>query len=219
MADLPEVSIVLPVHDAEARLEALVAGLRGRLVEADFEAEIILAEHGSTDRTARVAGQLSAQFPEVYSFCVGPISPGTAQRRAIAAARGRYVVCDAIGLGDVDFIGRAIDRLRLEHTDVVVGRTHDETTQVPLDRIYQQLFRWGVGFEAAPSGLIAFRRALVAPIAERCATDSDIFATELVIRCQRQGLRVDALTVRGAELASPLRLLGEAVELRRALGR
>ncbi len=219
MTDLPEVSIVLPVHDAEARLEALVVGLRGRLLEADFEAELFLAEHGSTDRTARVAGQLSAQFPEVHSFCVGPVSPGMAQRRAIAAARGRYVVCDAVGLGDVDFIGRAVDRLRLDGSDVVVGRAQPNPATEPMDRVYQQLFRWGVGFEAAPSGLIAFRRAIVAPIAERCATDSDVFATELLIRCQRQGLRVDTLTVRGADLASPLRLLGEAMQLRRALDR
>jgi len=191
-----EVSIVLPVRDAEPHLMAVVDSLRQRVAQGDFRHELWLAEHGSTDRTARVVGQLSAKYPEVEGLCVGGASLGTALRRAIAAARGRFVVCDSLGAGGLDFIGGAVGRLRLGD-DVVMGRSDAPGTGDRSLDTYRDLLRWGVGFELmAPGGLIAFRRELVAPIAERCTMDGEGFGSELVIRCRRQGLRVTELAVR-----------------------
>jgi len=52
-------------------------------------------------------------------------------------------------------------------------------------------------------GLKAFRRAAVLPVVRQCVIDRDLFASELVIRCARSGLRLREIPIQLAEKRPP----------------
>ncbi|MCA9647619.1 MAG: glycosyltransferase family 2 protein, partial [Myxococcales bacterium] len=117
----PEVSIVIPVYNEEAILHAAVVDLRERLKPLNWNYEVILAENGSRDRTLEIAKQLSQKYPEVRYLSAGEPNYGLALRRGIQDARGTYVLCDEIDLCDTDFHQEAVDILRAERAQLVIG--------------------------------------------------------------------------------------------------
>ena len=61
-----KLSVVLPVHDGQDRIEAEVLRLLDKLSEVVSEAlEIVVVDDGSRDRTAEVLDHLSAEYPQV----------------------------------------------------------------------------------------------------------------------------------------------------------
>ncbi|HEU5072523.1 MAG TPA: glycosyltransferase, partial [Polyangiaceae bacterium] len=108
----PEVSIVIPVHNEEALLEPALGELRERLAALPLSYEIVLAENGSSDRTLERVFELEQAWPELRSVTLPTANYGRALRRGLEVARGRYVVCDEIDIGDTDFYARALDLLR-----------------------------------------------------------------------------------------------------------
>lgn len=208
---LPEVSIVVPVFDEEAILHAAVVDLRERLRDAGFTYELILAENGSRDATAVIARSLSERYAEVSTFSVAEANYGLALRIGIGRAQGDIVICDEIDLCDADFHRRAVGMLREGEVDMVIGSklmagAQDER---PLFRhaaslAYTSLLRLTLGFRGTDThGLKAFRREVVAPLADRCVVDGDVFASELVIRAYREGVRVVEIPVRLLEKRPP----------------
>lgn len=207
----PEVSIVIPIYNEEAILHAAVVDLRTRLEQVDWTYELCLAENGSSDGTVEVAQALSERYAEVHTFSIGEPNYGLALRRGIARAAGCFVLCEEIDLCDVDFHVRAVDLLRSGSADLVIGSklisgAQDER---PLFRhaashIYNGLLRVTLGFRGTDThGLKALRRSVMGPIAERCVVDKDVFASELVIRAYREGVRVREIPVRLMEKRPP----------------
>ena len=218
-AEEPEVSIVVPVFDEEAILRAAVVDLRERLRDAGFSYELILAENGSRDATARVAEELSGKYPEVTTFSVPEANYGLALRIGIGRARGQLVICDEIDLCDADFHVQAVAMLRAGSAEMVIGSKLMEGArdERPLFRhaaslAYTGLLRVTLGFRGSDThGLKAFRRDVVGPIAARCVVDGDVFASELVIRAYRQGVRVVEVPVRLLEKRPPTVRLAQRV--------
>jgi glycosyltransferase involved in cell wall biosynthesis len=206
------VSIVIPVYNEEAILSAAVADLRERLGEVDFPPhEIILAENGSRDATISIAARLSEKYPELRYLSLGDPNYGKALREGIRRARGEYVICDEIDLCDVDFYRSALWRLENEGADMVVGSKVLEGArdERPLFRhlgtqVFNLLLRLSLGFRGTDThGLKAFRREKLLPIIEQCLVDRDVFASEFVIRVERQSFRIMEIPVRVVEKRPP----------------
>jgi hypothetical protein len=121
------------------------------------------------------------------------------------------VICEEIDLCDTEFHRRAVEILRQQDADMVIGSKlmAGASDERPLLRhvasqLYNALLRAALGFEGTDThGLKAFRRSAVAPIAARCVVDRDVFASELVIRAYREGLRVREVPVRLMEKRPP----------------
>lgn len=207
----PEISVVIPVYDEEAILHAAVVELRENLRDLGCSYEIVLAENGSRDRTRTVLEKLSARYPEVRSFSIGEPNYGAALRAGIERARGSIVICEEIDLCDVDFHARAIAALRAGEVDMVVGSKllpGAEDVRPALRHaaslVYSRLLRVTLGFRGTDThGLKAFCRAAVLPTVRACLVDKDVFASELVIRAYRAGLRVREIPVRVMEKRTP----------------
>jgi glycosyltransferase involved in cell wall biosynthesis len=214
----PDVSIVIPVYSEEGILREAVtelrdglAGLRAQLALPDLTFEIILAENGSKDSTADLASHLAAEMPEVRTFSLGEPNYGKALRRGILEARGTYVICEEIDLCDLDFHRRALERLRHGDCDFVVGSKamKGASDERPLLRraatkVINGMLRVALDFRGTDThGLKAFRRATVAPIVDECVIDRDLFASELVIRAGRAGLRVVEIPIKLHEKRPP----------------
>ena len=206
--------MVIPVYNEEGILDASVRELARGLAAMRVRHEIWIAENGSRDATAALAAALAAELEGVETFSIG--SPGhgdygAALREGIARARGEFVICEEIDLCDLDFHARALERLRAGAADLVIGSkamrgAHDRR---PLGRrvatrVYNGLLRVTLGFRGTDThGLKAFRRSVVAPVAARCVVNHDVFASELVIRAQREGVRTLEIPVSLAEKRAP----------------
>jgi glycosyltransferase involved in cell wall biosynthesis len=217
---LPEidVSIVIPIfneegilRDAVSQLISAWAEVRGALTAPGLRLEVILAENGSTDRTAELASHLAAELAEVQAFSLGEPNYGKALRAGIERARGTYVICEEIDLCDTDFHRRALELLRHDDCDFVVGSKvmPGSSDQRPLVRrvatkVINGMLRVALDFRGTDThGLKAFRRAAVLPIVEQCVVDRDLFASELVIRADRAGVNLIEVPVRLAEKRPP----------------
>jgi len=207
----PEVSIVIPVYNEEALLRSALVDLRTRLAQMGWQYEIVLAENGSTDRTLERVQELTDEWPELRSITLPVPNYGRALRQGIEAARGSYVVCDEIDIGNTDFYARALDLLRQDRADLVVGSKliGGAKDDRPLFRHWLSLAYTGtlallVGFRGTDThGLKAFRREPMLPVVRACQVERDVFASELVIRAHRAPLRVIEIPTRIREKRPP----------------
>jgi len=101
--------------------------------------------------------------------------------------------------------------LRAANADMVVGSkaAKGASDRRPLlrrlaTRVHNKLLKVLVGFRGTDThGLKAFRRDQLAPVVRACVVDRDVFASELVIRAWRQGLKVVEIPVQLHEKRQP----------------
>ena len=214
----PDVSVVIPVYNEEGILREAITELvdgfdvvRTALGWDDLTFEVIIAENGSRDRTVELAEHLSNERPEVRMFSLGEPNYGKALRRGILEATGRWVICEEIDLCDIDFHRRALEHLRHADADMVVGSKamkgasdHRPMMRRVATRVLNGMLRVALDFRGTDThGLKAFHRETLLPVVEECVIDRDLFASELVIRTGRAGLRVIEIPVRLDEKRPP----------------
>jgi len=207
----PKVSFVIPVFNEEAILHASVVSLIDRMKDNNWSYEIIIAENGSTDGTAALARELSSRFDEVNVVSYPMPNYGAALLQGIRQAQGEYVICEEIDLCDTDFHKRAIDLLESQAVDMVIGSKAmpGSKDDRPWLRhagtlVMNQLLRLVLGFKGTDThGLKAFRRERLLQIANRCVVDRDLFASELVIRAERDQVSVLEIPVHVLERRPP----------------
>src|SRR5258706_2441820 len=132
-------------------------------------------------------------------------------RQGILRARGEFVVCDEIDLCDTDFYGRALELLEADRADLVVGSKvmAGAEDRRPFLRhaatlVINGMLRVLVGFHGTDThGLKAFRRDALLDTARRCELDRDLFASEFVIRAEREGRRVREMPIHIVEKRPP----------------
>ncbi len=214
-ADPPRISIVIPIYNEEAILHAAIVDLRERLKPLGWTYEIILAENGSKDRTVEIGKELAARYGsgegQVKIISLGEPNYGKALKEGILLSRGELVICDEIDLCDVDFHRRAVDILESGEADLVIGSklVHGAEDDRPLIRhvaslAYSAMLRVLLGFRGTDThGLKAFRRVALLDIVRSCLVDKDVFASELVIRADRGGVRTKEIPVRVIEKRPP----------------
>jgi len=207
----PEVSFVIPVYNEEAILRPSLQQLHAELTASGLDFEIILAENGSQDRTVALAESLAEELSGLEVFSYPEPNYGGALREGIFRARGTYVICEEIDLCDADFHMRAVALLRAGDAEMVIGskamrgsRDQRPRSRRWATRAYNGMLRVSLGFTGTDThGLKAFRRAAVAPIAARCIVEHDVFASELVIRAEREGIQIREIPIEIEEKRAP----------------
>jgi glycosyltransferase involved in cell wall biosynthesis len=214
----PDVSIVIPVYNEEGILREAVTELlegletvRAALHAPELRFEIIIAENGSRDRTVELSEHLASEHADVRAFSLGEPNYGKALRRGILEAKGTWVICEEIDLCDKDFHRRALELLRHDDADMVVGSKamkgasdHRPMMRRVATRVLNGMLRVALDFRGTDThGLKAFRRETLLPVVEDCVIDRDLFSSELVIRAGRSGLRVLEIPIRLDEKRPP----------------
>jgi polyisoprenyl-phosphate glycosyltransferase len=155
-----DVSIVLPVYNEAAHLEAEVARVRAAMDASDYTYEIIVIDDGSSDNSAEVASRIDGIR---FIHFLQNRGSGSARKAGTKAARGRVTVWTDV---DMTYPNDTIPQLvkELDGWDQVVGaRTTEEGTvkalRVPAKWLIRKLasFLSGTKIPDLNSGFRAFR--------------------------------------------------------------
>jgi len=195
--------VFIPAWNEEENLPAVLEGLHERLPEAD----VLVVDDGSTDRTAEVAREHGAEV----------LSLGTNQGLRVGIAAGYrwalehgYAFCgrvDADGQHPPEELARLLERVRSGECDVAIGsRFVSDTEYLPYRyrpsaarRLGTGLLRRSVGvvlrrpFGDATSGLYAVNASALPFLAQRYTSGAP--EVEAVIRLVDAGLRVEEVPV------------------------
>ncbi len=153
-------SIVIPAYNEERAVGPVVAELRSVLESHGVEAEIIVVDDGSADKTAQAAAAAGARVLRHRSNR----GYGAALKSGITAASHSYVVItDADGTYPCSYIPDML--ARLDTADMVVGARIGSRVQIPLIRkpakwVLNRLANYMTNAKIPDlnSGLRAFRR-------------------------------------------------------------
>jgi glycosyltransferase involved in cell wall biosynthesis len=195
--------VFIPAWNEEENLPAVLEGLHARLPDAD----VLVVDDGSTDRSAEVAREHGAEV----------LSLGTNQGLRIGIAAGYrwaldhgYAFCgrvDADGQHPAEELARLLERVRRGECDVAIGSRFVSGNGYapyryrpsPARRLGTGLLRRSVGvvlrrpFGDATSGLYAVNAKALPLLAEPYTSGAP--EVEALLRLADAGLRVDEVPV------------------------
>jgi glycosyltransferase involved in cell wall biosynthesis len=204
-----ETVVFIPAWNEEQNLPAVLDELRAGLPDAD----VLVIDDGSTDRTADVAREHGA---DVLSFGVNRgLRAGIAEGYAQARERG-YAFCgrvDADGQHPVDELRRLLELVRSDRCDVAIGSRfatgdgygHERYEPSAARRLgiglLQQAMhvRLGRRWHDATSGMVAANAKAFSALAEPYASGAP--EVEALLRLHEDGLRVEEVPVHMRERA------------------
>ncbi len=232
-AATPELSIVIPAYNEEQRLPETLRRVRAYLEARRVEAELIVVDDGSRDRTAAIVEAWRKEFPVLRLLSNGRNrGKGYTVRHGMLEARGRVVLfTDA----DLSAPIEEADKLlaALGGYDVAIGsramdRSLIEIHQSPVRELAGILFNWvvrvvtGLPFVDTQCGFKAFVRERARIIFEQQRIERFGFDPEILFLAQRHGLRAGEIPVRWAHhpatkvhvLRDGLHMFGEVLLIR-----
>lgn len=116
-----DLSVIIPAYNEEERLPGTIAETREFLETLPFAWELLIADDGSTDRTAELAAEAGAADPRVRHLRLRHGGKAVAVRAGIRAACGETVIfTDADLATPIRYVGDAHRHL-IDGFDVVIG--------------------------------------------------------------------------------------------------
>ncbi|RPF46752.1 glycosyltransferase involved in cell wall biosynthesis [Thermodesulfitimonas autotrophica] len=213
---MPQVSVIVPAFNEEQGIAATLKEIAAAVTELD--AEVIVVDDGSTDKTAELARACNAKV-----IC-HPVNrgKGAAMRSGFEASRGDFIIfIDADGTYPAKYIPEIVQELK--KTDVVFTcRTNREN--IPYfnrggNWLITRLIKNLAGFPGNDplSGLYGMRRGVLAAV----GIESSTFAieTELVVKVSRSRFRATEIPIayRPRLGASKLRPFRDGLRIARVL--
>jgi O-antigen/teichoic acid export membrane protein len=193
----PEVTLVVPSHNAGENLGSTVAAAVEALGRLDKSYEVIVVSDGSTDGSDRaVASQYDNVSVIHYARRQGK---GIALRVGMARARGRFVAfMDADGDLDVAEFKSFFALMDLYDPDLVIGSKRHPLSSVsyPLSRrimswIYHRMVRslFGLRVSDTQTGMKLIRRDVLDAVLPRMLEKRFAFDLEFLVVARRLGFR------------------------------
>ncbi|MEO8072914.1 MAG: glycosyltransferase family 2 protein [Acidobacteriota bacterium] len=127
--DIKNITVVIPAFNEELAVRESVVELLAMFAETDFEAEIIVVDDGSQDKTAREAKSAGARVIQHRSNR----GYGASLKTGILAASNDIIaITDADGTYPAEFLPMIL--AKIEHADMVVGSRTGADVNIPLSR-------------------------------------------------------------------------------------
>lgn len=207
-APAPFLSVIVPAHNEELRLGRGLRQIQQYLRSRRCDAEVIVVDDGSTDKTAAIAQAYAEWFPELtilrHSSNRGK---GAAVRSGMARARGSIVIfTDADLSAPIEEADRLLQALADGAVVAVASRcaaqARVECPQPAVRRVAGAVFRWlasrlvPTGVRDPQCGLKAFRRDAAHDLARCSRVDRWAFDLELLALARNRGWRIAEVGVR-----------------------
>lgn len=236
-----ELSIIIPAYDEARKIGRDIAAAAEFLLTCLDEGEIIIADDGSSDDTARVARE--TRVPAGIALRVFRSAQhkgkGHALRSGIGASCGQYVMFADSGLTTpYDNALRGMALISSGQCELAHGsrKLSGSVIRVPQNRdrkISSGLFRFTLSLllpvpkelTDTQCGFKVYRGDVARMLAGQCIADGFMFDVEMILRAKRRGFRIREFPVdwscdRDSRLTfrrSAFPILREILQLRRAL--
>jgi hypothetical protein len=198
-AETVDVSVVIPCLNESETIATCIIKARRSMERAGLRGEVVVADNGSMDGSPEIAATAGARV--VHETRKGY---GSAYLAGFAAARGRFIVMgDGDDTYDFDEVDRFVEPL-MDGADMVMGSrlrgTIHKGAMPPLHRYVGNPVLTGIlnlfyrsGVSDAHCGMRAFKRDALRSLDLR--TSGMEFASEMVIRASKAGLKIDEIPI------------------------
>ncbi len=221
----PDLSIVIPAYNEELRLPATLEKVAAYLKNCGREAELLVVDDGSKDRTAAVAKSFQSKIPALRVVSNGVNrGKGYSVRHGVQEARGRIVLFTDADLSapieEADKLIEALEKYDLAIGSRAVDRSlitvHESRFREFAGIIFNKLVRiilW-LPFVDTQCGFKAFRRERCAIVFEQQTIERFGFDPELLYLARHHGLRAVEIPVRwGHSQATKVSMLRDSLQM------
>jgi glycosyltransferase involved in cell wall biosynthesis len=221
----PELSIVIPAYNEELRLPATLEKVAAYAKNCGREAEVLVVDDGSRDRTAAVAESFQSKIPTLRVVSNGVNrGKGYSVRHGVQEARGRIVLFTDADLSapieEAEKLMEALDKYDLAIGSRAVDRSlitvHESRFREVAGIIFNKLVRlilW-LPFVDTQCGFKAFRRERCAVVFEQQTIERFGFDPELLYLARHHGLHAVEIPVRwGHSPATKVSMLRDSLQM------
>ena len=200
----PLLSVILPAYNEARRLPASLRTLNLYLDEHGPDAEVIVADDGSTDQTAALVEEARREWPRIRLLTLPHRGKGHAVREGMLAARGQVrLFCDVDLAVPVETIAPFLEEARV--SDVVIGsrelpgarRIGEPRRRRVTGRVFHLLARLlsRLPYGDTQCGFKAFKAQAAQALFNAQRVEGFGFDVEILYLAQRWGLKVRELPV------------------------
>lgn len=193
-------SIIIPAYNEEARLPQTLSKLVEFVEAQDYDAEVLVVDDGSSDRTADVAREFSTRYPWISLLQPGRGGKGHAVKAGMLQAKGEYAfLCDADLAMPVTELPKFLPPQRNGYK-IAIGSREGEGAVRYNEPAYRHLmgrvFNWLVkvmavpGFEDTQCGFKCFHRSVVHDLFTHQTIDGFGFDVEVLYVAQKRGYEI-----------------------------
>lgn len=205
LADEPYLSIVIPAYNEELRIVPTIGAIASHVAGMGFPWELIIADDGSRDETAAlVEGLELVNLRLLRAERNG--GKGSAVRRGVLAARGRYILFDdADNSTPIEELPKLLTKLEQEGYDVAVGSRAaggaEEAHKSLLRRTLSGGLRWivrhifRIGVRDTQCGFKLFTRDAAHRLYAAQTIDGFSFDLEILYLADRLGYKIAEVPV------------------------
>lgn len=221
----PELSIVIPAFNEELRLPATLERIAAYLQGSRRDAEVLVVDDGSKDRTAAVAESFRNKIPTLRVVPNGMNrGKGYSVRHGVQEARGKIVLfTDADLSAPIEEADKLVDAL--PHFDVAIGSravnrslitVHESPFRELAGIVFNKVVRlilW-LPFVDTQCGFKAFVRERCQILFEQQTIERFGFDPELLYLARHHGLRAVEIPVRwGHSPATKINMMRDSLQM------
>lgn len=220
------ISVILPIHNEEKILKKNVKSLEATLTRMFDDFEIILSEDGSTDKSPEIVKSLKSKRVRILQNGKR-MGKGAAIRYAASYANGNIIMFMDADLATNPEKVKELVKLLNDGAAIVIGSRYHRSSRskrtllrLAASKSFNFLVKLLLGSKLSDHqcGFKAFRKDLILPILNKVENKNWFWDTELLIRAQRSGLRVDEIPIEWSEAPeSKFRLLKDTYHMARSL--
>lgn len=196
----PYLSVVIPAYNEEARISRTIREVLSYLAAQSYQWEVIVADDGSSDSTARLVAEASGEDPRVRVLPLDHRGKGWAVRNGMLAAAGEFrLLCDA----DLSVPIEQVERLlpgSIGNADIAVGsreaagaaRYGEPGRRHLMGRVFNTLVRRmaALGVADTQCGFKCFRSPAAERLFSLSTLDGFSFDVEVLFLARRSGMSI-----------------------------
>ena len=209
-------SIVLPAFDEQQRLGGTVESILAYLDANKIDAELIVVDDGSADKTADIARESAAKFPSIKTDVIRyeeNRGKGYAVKIGLQAASGEIALFSDADLSTpIEEMHKLIEPIRSGEFDVTFGSraidrtligTHQPWRREQGGRVMNLIIKTmsGLKFYDTQCGFKAFNMAKFRPLLDLMTIDRFGFDVEFLFVAKHNGLNLEEIPVRWNDVA------------------
>ncbi len=196
----PFLSIIIPAHNEEHRIPTSLEKVLSFLDSQKYDAEVLVVENGSQDRTAEIVEVFVRRRPNVFLLRESRAGKGLAVRRGMLEARGEYrFICDADLSMPIEEVNRFLPP-QLDGYDIAIASREVPGAVRYGEPMYRHFigrgFNFLVRFLTVPDiqdtqcGFKCFRAGVAEDLFKAQRLDGWTFDVEVLYIAQKRGYKI-----------------------------